>query len=250
MVCPRGLTTFPVPEAERPWARTPHTTQRSTKLGPQSRLYKLAYARGKLATRSRPVFDQARGLYFRSRETGGPLPKSGTVGANRLIRGRPIWRQLEALRHGFALCCEPGSLSRLSRSPLRNESTVIAPDRRRNRPRSVLRSTTPVAYDDLLRSGVYLEFLRAGRLYFCSAICSPTNGSIYLHIGFSDGALRPRCLWTKCSARTNFLSGYRFASNVIPRIFAARAYGNIKGHACCSIRRNGRHVWKRNLPSR
>src|SRR5262249_30230067 len=95
-----------------------------------------------------------------------------------------------------------------------------------------------VAYDDLLKSGEYLEFLRL-RLILVRELLAD-NGSIYVHIG-SQMAHYVRVLMDEVFGAGSFLSDIvRVKCN--PKNFRRRAYGNIKD-TLLFYSKNGRHVW-------
>jgi adenine-specific DNA-methyltransferase len=152
---------------------------------------------------------------------------------NRLIRGDNL-AALAALRRDRALAKRitlayldpPFATNQQYRSGARRTATVSAAVQDR------------IAYDDRLRSGEYLEFLRQ-RLLLLSELLAD-NGSVYVHIG-SQMAHYVRVLLDEVFGPEHFLSDIvRVKCN--PKNFRRRAYGNIKD-TLLFYSKTGRHVW-------
>jgi adenine-specific DNA-methyltransferase len=96
----------------------------------------------------------------------------------------------------------------------------------------------PVAYEDHLTSGGYLEFLRQ-RLLLARELMAD-NGSLYLHIG-PQMAHYVKVMLDEVFGAENFLSDIaRVKCN--PKNFRRRAYGNVKD-TLLFYSKTGRHVW-------
>jgi adenine-specific DNA-methyltransferase len=153
--------------------------------------------------------------------------------SDRLIRGNNL-AVLEALSRDRAVSHQitlayldpPFATNKQFRSGSQRTATVSASER------------DAVAYDDLLKSGEYLEYLRL-RLILVRELLAD-NGSIYVHIG-SQMAHYVRVLMDEVFGASSFLSDIvRVKCN--PKNFRRRAYGNIKD-TLLFYSKNGRHVW-------